>query len=972
MMHSRSISKMTLGKNVWLNKFRSWEPMMRNPGKKLKKTLLLRRTTIHACWMSSTRKQNKTRRKPWSRKICTGRKKLDEKRKEYDQLLQTASTHAEIERLKEQRDKEIEQLEQKKDTEKQRQHDRLRKRLEARRKRKEEAMKRRKQKEARQPVAKEDMSSAAAPGQQMSERERTRQMISRILESELSRDPSLENRKGEIVERVLQEKHDKQRNDKLAEQYTEKTQALRDTLQELQYSKQEEREDLVAKVQNGLIPEDSLDGQLQELHRKYERRQQEAQNDVSERMDSKHSEELLKLRQKQLSELHDMLEEFAPEDDVVRREAEKANKETEQLQEFQSRLRKEKEERIAKIKEERRQAEEEIRRKNEEQIRELEQQMEEEKKRHERKVQKQKEEMQARIEEERKKREEEAAQLDENEKERIMKQFEQEKKVQEEKRDAERQRQYERMQRKLAARKAKLQEQRRKELEQKRESLDQKEAQEKQASRAKEQAFKDRMEKKPEPPKRQKSARQLPSVAEEPSRSSSHTRMKAPASGSPSKETFQQLQSMSTKLEQVEKVINNLFEHFSQKGKQSGQDPTNEKPFVDSKDILSVSQLSEREAPMLTFIQNMSSAVLGSPAVSELHFVPVEKLQDYSGSAQYAWNGENRTIYIPRRTLASSGECTALVNNFTANYSLDPRELKGEAFPNFNQELTRSMRLTSQYLISAPRGSVQSTQDSQNQKKKGLLSERSRMSLLSRTNTLKNVFDQQDSSGDGTGSLSELSEDEEVVDSYEPQWPVGSLSDRLHNIGMGENQSVQQYLADLEKSVLDAPGETEEETDEDEITESSQTERHHHKQQSVDAYRQTLQQEIQQLQDRISSTSEEIVKNLDKQNSLEEQLVAAKDELTSLQNRQSEDDSESNENAISRARVQIEKIEKQLKKCTEQHSSLSKRMESLEQMLETRTSQLKKLDNQSLSDQYETITQETGGVAAATPKRDST
>ena len=871
-------------------------------------------------------------------------KKLAEKRDEYATLFDQASEE-ELDRLKQQCDEELCQLEQKKETERGRQQNRLRKRLEARRKRKERVQKRQKE---------QNRQSERTEPPQESERDRTKRMISEILETELKRDPSLENKKGEIVERILQEKHDAQRNEKVAQQYREKTQAMKDTLQELQYSKQEEREDVVDKVENGSIPPQLLDEKLQEINEKYDRKQEDAQNDVSERMDSKHAEELLLLRRKQLSELHDMIEEFAPEDEVIRHETEKANREAGQLQEFQARLRKEKEERISKIKEERRKAEEEIRKKNEEQIQKLEEQMKEEQRRHEMKVKKQKEEMDARIEKERKQREEESAQLDEHEKERIMKQFEEERKEEEQRKDKERQRQYEKMQRKLAERRAKLKDQRKKEIDQSRKTMGEKE---KQAQKSTEQLLKSSAARKSEQLKRKLSSRRnIRSIAEEPSRDSWKVHESKPA-------MHLQLQSMTRKLQQLESTIEKLFEQIS-RGTTSSEEGTVQKVettrrleiSVNSIDLVDQSQLTENERQRLNLLKSMLAAVLGESSSSEISVKIVNQRQKFAQKVtlaeQFSWDRKLQELYIPKKVLASIGECCAMVNSFCSHYALDPLNANAKKTDEYYEELMRCIRITSQYLNSnAFVGKSQSW----------IPSAKSQKSLLSRASTLRNVLQSQKEETTDQLSSSEDDEEEDVTQG-EPVWTVGSLSDRVNSV-LGEKPTLQQYLANLENEVLDSSENSADHTEgqDDDLEFPVSPGIRHHRQQSVDYYRRALQEDIRSLQNRISQVSEESVKNLDRRNAIEEEITAAKDQVASLEG----ETSESAKEEIERLQGKVSGLQKQLDKCRGQYEKLSDRMESLEEMLANRKARIEELDQQSLNQQYQTITEETGGIAAS-------
>merc|ERR1711871_72965 len=181
-----------------------------------------------------------------------------------------------------------------------------------------------------------------------------------------------ENRLDEAIEMVMHDRHANETSNLISKQYSERTSVLKEALQDLFARKARERADILDKLKAENADDAHIEKVLAQLEDKYQLLQTNVQMDAISSLDQRHAEEQLALRQQQLDEITHAFEELAPEDILKQKQAERAQRQQEELEEFKESMRREEEDQIERIKAEKNRVEEEMRKKHEEELKQME------------------------------------------------------------------------------------------------------------------------------------------------------------------------------------------------------------------------------------------------------------------------------------------------------------------------------------------------------------------------------------------------------------------------------------------------------------------------------------------------------------------------------------------------------------------------------------------------------------------------
>ena len=181
-----------------------------------------------------------------------------------------------------------------------------------------------------------------------------------------------ENRIDEAIEMVMHERHAKETSNLISRQYSERTSVLKEALEDLFVRKAKERTEMLDRLKAENAEEAIVLKALEQLEDKYQVLQSNVQMDATSTLDKHHAEEQLALRQQQLQEISHAFEELAPEDVLKQKQAERAQRQQEELEEFKESMKREEEEQIERIRAEKAKVEEEMRKKHDEELREME------------------------------------------------------------------------------------------------------------------------------------------------------------------------------------------------------------------------------------------------------------------------------------------------------------------------------------------------------------------------------------------------------------------------------------------------------------------------------------------------------------------------------------------------------------------------------------------------------------------------
>merc|ERR1711871_230781 len=181
-----------------------------------------------------------------------------------------------------------------------------------------------------------------------------------------------ENRLDDAIEIVMHDRHAKETSNLISRQFSERTEVLKEAMQDLFKRKGNERLEIVSKLKSENATDDHIEKALLQLEEKYELLQNNVQMDAISSLDKRHAEEQLALRQRQLEEITHAFEELAPEDILKKKQAERAQRQEEELEEFKDAMKREEEEHIMRIKEEKARIENEMRQKHQEELQKME------------------------------------------------------------------------------------------------------------------------------------------------------------------------------------------------------------------------------------------------------------------------------------------------------------------------------------------------------------------------------------------------------------------------------------------------------------------------------------------------------------------------------------------------------------------------------------------------------------------------
>jgi len=192
-------------------------------------------------------------------------------------------------------------------------------------------------------------------------RERERAALAKALEAEAGGDASSIGgasmgtaggskglRKGAAIEAVLTQRHSKETTDLVARQYAERTDELQAALEDVLEQKHAQKTELLAEWserveaarllddggQERVRVEKERDMALEDLKLEWEEKQKDAEESVRGNLETKHAQEQLQLKQRQLAEIAGTLEQLAPEETGRRQVAQEAEREANELQRF--------------------------------------------------------------------------------------------------------------------------------------------------------------------------------------------------------------------------------------------------------------------------------------------------------------------------------------------------------------------------------------------------------------------------------------------------------------------------------------------------------------------------------------------------------------------------------------------------------------------------------------------------------------
>ncbi len=249
--------------------------------------------------------------------------------------------------------------------------ERMQQRLKAKRAQKKLALKRKHEEERAREQAAQDEERRKLEG--MSSREREMKMLEGIMVRGAN-----EERVDEAIEMIMHDRHAKETADLITRQYEERTRVIRQAMEDLLARKRAEIEEVITKLKDEGASETKITETVEEVGKKYAMLQAEAQRSAADDLETKHSQAQLDLRQQQLQEIANALSHLAPQDILVKKQAEQKQRQVEELAEFRRTMEDEASERIARIKREKAEFEDKLRKQNEKELQEMERAHEEE------------------------------------------------------------------------------------------------------------------------------------------------------------------------------------------------------------------------------------------------------------------------------------------------------------------------------------------------------------------------------------------------------------------------------------------------------------------------------------------------------------------------------------------------------------------------------------------------------------------
>jgi hypothetical protein len=257
----------------------------------------------------------------------------------------------------------------------------------------------------------------------------------------------------------MRKRHARETADLVARQYGERASTLRRALEGVFDAKRDEKVRVVDGLAAAGASQGEVDAALAVLDLRYEEAAAAAQKAALEELDVRHAGEQVGLRQRQLAEISDAYRELAPQEVLLRAEADAAAAQAAELASFQADMEKQRAARVAAIAAQKAAVEEELRRANEAEMARLEQEhaaaVAEETRRSDEQLRVRRERLMKEQQEQQRRRLEEAGALDVEAKERIMREFEEDTARTEAKLELVRAGQAAKLEAKLAERKAK-------------------------------------------------------------------------------------------------------------------------------------------------------------------------------------------------------------------------------------------------------------------------------------------------------------------------------------------------------------------------------------------------------------------------------------------------------------------------------------------------------------------------------------
>merc|ERR1711988_401658 len=159
-----------------------------------------------------------------------------------------------------------------------------------------------------------------------------------------------ENRIDEAIEIVMHDRHAKETSHLISQQYDERTSVLTEAMEDLFQRKARERTAMLGKMKADNVDEAHVVKAIEQLEAKYEVLQSDVQIEATSALDKRHAEEQLDLRQRQLAEITHAFEQLAPEDVLKQKQAEQAQRQANELQEFKEAMDREQNDQIERIK----------------------------------------------------------------------------------------------------------------------------------------------------------------------------------------------------------------------------------------------------------------------------------------------------------------------------------------------------------------------------------------------------------------------------------------------------------------------------------------------------------------------------------------------------------------------------------------------------------------------------------------------
>ena len=145
----------------------------------------------------------------------------------------------------------------------------------------------------------------------------------------------------------MHDRHASETADLISAQYEERTRVIRTAMEDLLGRKRTEIDDEIAKLKDeGTNDEGKIAQAVEQIGKKYALLQAEVQRSAADDLETKHSQAQLDLRQRQLQEIANALSHLAPQDILVKKQAEQKQRQVEELAEFRRTMETEAQERI--------------------------------------------------------------------------------------------------------------------------------------------------------------------------------------------------------------------------------------------------------------------------------------------------------------------------------------------------------------------------------------------------------------------------------------------------------------------------------------------------------------------------------------------------------------------------------------------------------------------------------------------------